>query len=304
MERINAAACVSPVNLVALVLLATPRQSMVRSDLARQLELYASLLRQAPYSPRVWISQADGESMLGYAESLGLLARRAHELGDIVQMSGEHSALSAYARNNVLHLLLMPSLIAAVFLNNTQVRREDLYRLAWRVYPYVAQEYFLHWQSADLPRIVDELLEDLLNHGLLSTGADRAVWERPAAASREAVQLSLLAHLALPILERFYLAMSLLLRAGSGRLAPEALETQCQLMAQRMALLYELGSPEFFDRSLFRAFIGRLRDREVLEIGDDGRLHFEPTVLEAVLGDAQYVLHEQVRNSILQVLHQ
>src|SRR5262245_53711503 len=49
MVRINAAACVTPINLVGLVLLAMPRQSMGEADLVRQLELYASLLRQAPY---------------------------------------------------------------------------------------------------------------------------------------------------------------------------------------------------------------------------------------------------------------
>src|SRR5678815_6017633 len=54
MSRINAAACVTPVNLLGLVLLATPRQSMGEVDLTRQLELYSSLMRQAPYSPRVW----------------------------------------------------------------------------------------------------------------------------------------------------------------------------------------------------------------------------------------------------------
>ena len=52
MTRINAAACVTPINLIGLVLLATPRQSMGEADLVRQLELYASLLRQAPYSPQ------------------------------------------------------------------------------------------------------------------------------------------------------------------------------------------------------------------------------------------------------------
>ena len=30
---------------------------------------------------------------------------------------------------------------------------------------------------------------------------------------------------------------------------------------------------------------------------------FEPAVLEAVATDAQLVLHEQIRNSILQVVH-
>src|SRR5690606_19974933 len=48
MTNINSAACVTPINLIALVLLATPKQSMLESDLVRQLELYASLLRQSP----------------------------------------------------------------------------------------------------------------------------------------------------------------------------------------------------------------------------------------------------------------
>ena len=52
------------------------------------------------------------------------------------------------------------------------------------------------------------------------------------------------------ILERYYLAIALLLRSGSGRLTQEALERQCQLMAQRMSMLYELNSPEFFERAL------------------------------------------------------
>ena len=150
---------------------------------------------------------------------------------------------------------------------------------------------------------MDELLEDLLNHGLLTVNDDRSVWLRPAAESTEDVQLSVLAQATVPILERYYLALALLLKAGPGRLNQEALERQCQLMAQRMALLYEIDSPEFFDRALFRNFVALLRDRHVLWQSPDGRLDFQPPVLEAIVADAQMVLNEQVRNSILQVVH-
>jgi glycerol-3-phosphate O-acyltransferase len=70
-----------------------------------------------------------------------------------------------------------------------------------------------------------------------------------------------------------------------------------------MAMLYELNSPEFFDRALFGNFIGRLLRREVLWIGSDERIGYDPAVLQAIAADAQYVLHEQIRNSILQVVH-
>jgi glycerol-3-phosphate O-acyltransferase len=303
MTRINAAACVTPVNLMGTVLLATPRQRMGEADLARQLELYASLMRQAPYSPRVWVTPLDGQSMIRHCDSLRMLYRQSHPLGDIVGMSESTAVLSSYYRNNVLHLLLMPSLLASAFLNNASVRRVDLLRLAGRVYPYVADEYFLHWREHELPAVVDELLEDLLNHGLLTASDDRSEWRRPAAEASEAVQLSVLARLSVPILERYYLAISLLLRAGSGRLTQDALERQCQLTAQRMAMLYELNSPEFFDRALFGNFVGRLRARNVVSEAAEGRLVFDAKVLEAVASDAQFVLHEQIRNSILQVVH-
>jgi glycerol-3-phosphate O-acyltransferase len=128
-------------------------------------------------------------------------------------------------------------------------------------------------------------------------------WRRPAAESPEAVQLAVLAQVTVPILERYYLALALLLKAGSGRLSQEALERQCQLMAQRMALLFEIDSPEFFDLALFRNFVALLRERGVIWLGAEGRLEFQAPVLEAIVADAQMVLNEQVRNSILQVVH-
>jgi glycerol-3-phosphate O-acyltransferase len=108
-------------------------------------------------------------------------------------MTEDSSVLTSYFRNNILHLLLMPSLLACAFLNNATVTREDLQRLARRVYPYVAEEYFLRWSEQELTAIVDELLEDLLNHGLLNATEGGNVWHRPAAETPEAVQLSVLA---------------------------------------------------------------------------------------------------------------
>ena len=47
MRNINSAAAVTPVNLVALVMLATPRQVILESDLQRQVGLYLRLLKLA-----------------------------------------------------------------------------------------------------------------------------------------------------------------------------------------------------------------------------------------------------------------
>jgi glycerol-3-phosphate O-acyltransferase len=103
-------------------------------------------------------------------------------------------------------------------------------------------------------------------------------------------------------IERYYLAIALLIRAGSGEITQKTLEERCQLMAQRMTLLYGLNSPEFFDRPLFESFLDLLRTRGVLAVDEQGRLRFDD-VLMRVAADAQVVLSEQIRHSILQVTH-
>ncbi|MGH8176418.1 MAG: glycerol-3-phosphate 1-O-acyltransferase PlsB [Steroidobacter sp.] len=302
MTNINSAACVAPMNLIALVLLATPKQSMLEGDLVRQLELYASLLRQASYSPLVWITETDGASMVRHAERMGVIHRLKHSLGDVLQMTEENSVLLTYFRNNVLHLMALPSLIACCFLNNRTMRTEDVQRLMWRIYPYACDELFLRWTEAEVGAAVLETLDDLANHGLIESVEGGAQWRRPPTGSTEAVQLSVLAQVTVQIIERYYMVIAVLLRSGSGRISQDALETQCQLMAQRMSLLYELNSPEFFDRALFKNFIDLLRARSVLGVNAEGRLTYTD-MLPAVADDAQLVLHEQIRNSVLQVTH-
>jgi len=93
-----------------------------------------------------------------------------------------------------------------------------------------------------------------------------------------------------------------LVQEGSGRLDQATLEERCQLTAQRMTLLYGLNSPEFFDAAMFGNFIGLLRARGVIRDGTGGRLEFDE-VLTGVAEDAQYVLSEQLRHSILQIMH-
>jgi glycerol-3-phosphate O-acyltransferase len=302
MRRINAAASVTPVNLLGVAMLATQRQAMVEADLARQLELNVGLLTQCPYSPDVALPAGDGVAMIRHGEAMKLLERRADALGDIMRMPEEAAILSTYYRNNVMHLFAMPSLVACAFLNNATMKAEDIHRLAWRVYPYVRQELTLRWAEDEVPGVVDAILDTLARNGLLERQQDGRTWRRPRTGTAQAVQLSVLAQAMVQTLERYYLAIALLLEAGSGEVSQERLERRCVDMARRISMLYGLSAPEFFDRSMFRGFIGLLVQREVLQVGAGGNLVFGEPLL-AVADDARQVLSEQIRNSILQVTH-
>jgi glycerol-3-phosphate O-acyltransferase len=298
--EINAAAAVTPINLVAMAILATPRQALPEADLVRQVELYQTLLRDAPYGPLVTMTTESGAQMIRYTEAMGLLERQEHPLGDIMRMNAENAVLATYYRNNILHLFAMPSLLACCFVSNAAMRTVDIHRLVWRVYPYIAAELFLRWDESSVSAIADALLQSFARLNLLQASEDHSEWRRPASTSLEAIRLSVLAQATIQTVERYYLAVALLLQAGSGSITQQALEERCHLMAQRMSVLYGLNSPEFFDKSLFRNFIDLLRRRNVIQASEDGRLSFGEPLL-AVAADAQLVLSEQIRHSILQV---
>jgi glycerol-3-phosphate O-acyltransferase len=300
MRGINSAAAVTPINLLATTLLASPRGALPESALLRQLDLYLKLLRAWPYGPRVTVTDATPAEIVVYGETLKLISRVPHKLGDVVKMSDESAQLIAYYRNNVLHLFALPSLVACAFIGNSMLRTEDIQRLAWRIYPYVAAELFLRWREEELSKVVDGVLAALADLGVLQPNEDRSVWMRPPPDSPAAMQLSMLSQATIQTIERYYLAISLLLKAGSGVITQKALEQQCHLAAQRMNMLYGFNSPEFFDRALFENFIDLLRERSVLSAGEGGNLEFDE-VLVRVAADAQLVLSEQIRHSILQV---
>jgi glycerol-3-phosphate O-acyltransferase len=147
---------------------------------------------------------------------------------------------------------------------------------------------------------LDALLDGFEGLGLLSVDIGRSEWRRPPATTVEAMRLALLATATIQTIERYYLAIALLLQAGSGAIVQEALEDRCHLMAQRMSLLYGLNSPEFFDKRLFRDFLDLLRTRGVIALDDALRLVYGEPLL-GVAADAQLVLSDEIRNSILQV---
>jgi glycerol-3-phosphate O-acyltransferase len=303
MRNINAAAAVTPVNLLAMTLLSTEQKVLREPDLLRQLDVCLKLLRAVPYSSRVTVTPLDPRGIVDYGEGLQAVVREAAADGGegLVRLDAAHAPAMTYYRNNVLHLFALPSLIACCFISNSTLRTEDIQRLAWRIYPYIGAELFLHWTEEALPAVMDQLLGVLRDLGLLS-GGEAGVWHRPPPATAEAMQLSLLARPTIQIIERYYLPIALLLQAGSGQLTQSALQQRCQQVARQMVTLYGFYAPEFFDKALFEGFVTLLRRRGVLRADSDGMLLFDD-VLRRIADDAQLVLSEALRHSILQVTH-
>ena len=177
--------------------------------------------------------------------------------------------------------------------------REQIIRLVTAIYPYLQGELFLKWHTEELPEVIGTWIDGLVAEGLLQDTADQIV--RPDTSSGEFVLLTLLARSILQTLERFYMASALLFSNPNGSLTAEELEALCSVMAQRLSILHGLNAPEFFDKTLFRQFIQRLNEMQVLTRDEQGLLSYSPDMEDIAENTARRVLSAEIRLSIRQV---
>ena len=296
---ISAAADVNPVNLVALVMLSTARLALDETSLARALDRYKALLQTVPYSPGVTLTNLDGQAMIEHVEAMQMIGRQSDALGEIMRLDEPQAVLMTYYRNNVLHLVVLPALIACLFQNNPRIKRDQIERLVMGIYPYLQGELFLQWREDELPAVIQQWIDSLVEQQLLRE-ADGQI-HRPDLSSAEFVMLSLLSRSIIQILERFYMVAALLLNFPNGSQTAEQLEARCTVMAQRLSILHGLNAPEFFDKTLFRQFIQRLTAEQVLSADAEGRLSYVAGLEDIAENTAKRVLSAEVRLSIRQV---
>ncbi len=298
--NINRAAAVNPINLLAVALLATPKHAMAEADLLAQIELSKTLLTALPYSDRVTMTPLSAADIIAYGESMQWIRRVAHPLGDVLTVDAKAGVLLSYFRNNVAHLFATSAWIACCFLNNRKIARASILRLGRIVYPFVQAELYLPWSEDEFVERLQATLEFLIAQGLLEADADGRIVGRSPGQSDNAFRLRTLADNLLPAIERYYIALALLVKNGPGAFSATELENLCTLSAQRLSLLQELNAPEFFDKALFRGFIQKLRERRVVWSDDAGKLHFDAALAE-VTRDARVILSREIRHGILKL---
>lgn len=296
--RINQAAALNPINLVALTLLATPHRSIDGALLRRQLNLLGDLQRQHPYSQHITLPEGDADSWIDYALAMGMLRHIPQKLGDLYGLDSQNAVLMAYYRNNIQHLYALPALIAALLGQGEGIDAEELQQGIRLIHPYVRTELFIDADADQAAAEVPAWLDCLAEQGLIHQREGR--WHASANGTANRLQLELLAAIMLPTLERYLLTLAVLIRLGSGKASTKELENQSQQMAQRLSVLNGLDAPEFFDKALFKHFIQTLKQQQAISVNSDSCIEFDDTIPRVVRASKR-VVPAEVLYTIMQV---
>ena len=296
LAEINAGAAINGMNLIALATLSMPRQAIEEQALVAQIDLCRHLIHRDAANHGYRVTAMPAADIVQRAERLGLLQRersalnRSSPLGDILLHDDFTSVLMTWYRNNVMHVLAAPALIACLVVNRRRgIRRQAIGQLFDAIFPYMRRELLLG--SGDS---ADRWLDHLQALGLVERrGAGFVAPQDPTWRFR----LRLLANTVMQVLERFYIAISLLSGAGPGTWSRRALLADCRATAERISTLYGINAPEYSDQRLFEGFIQGLMDSGVVAEDQAGKLHFDQR-LTTLLRTGRGVIAVELRQAL------
>ncbi|MDK9702919.1 MAG: glycerol-3-phosphate 1-O-acyltransferase PlsB [Sulfuritalea sp.] len=296
-RRINGLAVVTPVNLVAVTLLSTPKHAADMRLLQGQIEHLQYLLTETPYAETIIQCGMPAQAVIDYVCRLDLVQRYPHPLGDMIRAEEQQAALLVYFRNNVLHLFALPALLACLVSHNQVLTRQRAREAIKGIYGLLRAELFLPWEVDRLDVLIDRTEAALSSRGLIIGDGQSALLRAPPPNSEASPELRQLGEIIRPTLERQFLTLALLQHHGSGRLTRAALEEATHLLAQRLAMLYEFNSAEFSEKLLFANVIRNLIDAGILQADDAGLLCFDERITLAA-AQTELLLAAEVRHSI------
>lgn len=290
LENINRAVVINPVSLLSLILLATPKHTLDEELCIKQLDAYRNLMAQQPYDERSQVTSLSGKEIIAYGLKLKLIKRVQHALGDIIAIEDNQAVLLTYFRNNILHAFVLPSLVASLVEHNGKVSRKDLHNVIRTLYPFLQAELFLKWSRDALITEIDRYVDALTASGVIEIDQDGDLVSL-APNSEEHNQLVILAAPVKQSLERYYMTLALIAQRGSGNISAKQVEDLSHLLGQRLSVLYEFNSPEFFDKALFQSFLKVLTQQGYIKTNSEGAIEFDRNFSNMAEG-AKLVLDE------------
>ncbi len=295
--RMNQSTVANPISLVALGLLSTPQKALSKDDLVNFMDMIVELNAKNPFSENTTFLGQTGEQILAAADQLNMFSNFQHVGGDVLHLKDIEGILISYYRNNILHLVALPSLIARFFQYQVRVEVEELITGCAEIYPFLKEEFFLSWPEDSIREVILNYINTMIELGMIVEDNDRSL-HKPVPSYDQSVNLNILGNCLGLTFERYTITAAILSRhTAHGYVEEKAFELQCQKMAQRLAILNGIHNPEFAEKSFINKHVQMLKKKKLLIPSDNGHLKVDKRVARLANSSMKLLSHD-ARHSI------
>ncbi len=258
MTHINDAVAVNGMNLCTTALLASKQRALSKENLIEQVNLYLSLLRNVSYSDCCTIPDKSAQELVDNTISLNKFDIEEDSMGEIIALDRKESVLSTYYRNNIIHLFILPAIIAQLMISHRKMPLDSIFNIVSQFFPFIKNELFLGLTTEHLPQRVQEYIEEFKLQKLV-TQKDNGIYINP----EKADNLILFAQIAVDTLQRYAITMHILCQ--NPGITPKDLQEKGQNMARRLGRLYGINAPEFFDKNIFSTMVETIQEQGYID---------------------------------------
>lgn len=268
MQRINQTASIGGMSLCATCLLAAEKHAIPQAEFEAAIDDYLTLFNLSPYSPLVNVPNMTGAELLASTIKLNKFTVSEDSLGKVISLKQKNTVPLTYYRNNIQHLFVVPSLIAAIVFTHKAISKTQLLTLVAKLYPLLKKELFMYMDLTQVKTYTEGLVDNMLEMGLLITHNKKI--QPPEPSSKTFHSSWLLSRNIRETLHRYAVVLSIL--SQHKQISRDQLQQKSRHFAERLSLLHGLSSPEFFDKNVLGSFISALKENHLIEADDDGSL--------------------------------
>lgn len=287
--NINKAVTVLPINLLACCLLAAPDNIISQERLKQQLQLLVHLLTQVPVCDSLVVAERSAENIIERAKSMDILVARKQADSDHLAYKKIMTRTLAWYQNNILHAIILPALVAAVWYRMPGPNRHSVSSFCKTLYPYLQQEYHLPWSLEEIDRPLDQCHVALVKAGMLkpSAGHDYA-FNHGSQAALHIVKL--LASIADAVLSHYFVVLFVIQHESENMSDLSALAARSIDLAQQTNP--SLATFELTDHGLISQFAKQLVQSDLIQISGSGAVQQDAAVTKLIKASAWWLAPE------------
>ncbi|MDN4503001.1 glycerol-3-phosphate 1-O-acyltransferase PlsB [Alteromonadaceae bacterium BrNp21-10] len=272
MCKINQAAAVNGMNLTVMCLLAAEKNALSDTELTHSIEHILGIFSQAPFSHLYNQPQVSAPTLLEQTLSLNKFNVSEDNFGRVISLDEKSAIVMTYYRNNVLHVMALPCLIAAIILAENGLSKTQLLRKLSNLFPIIKHELFIYLDAKQTEAMLDTMLSAMINIGLI---VEKSKKLHPAARESNAYfTLMLLSNTIQETLQRYAIVLTQL--NNHPQLSRSELEKQSIKTAERLTAIHGINAPEFYDKNVIASLIAAMRELGLIKVEKDGSLAQSP----------------------------
>lgn len=165
--KINNSTIVNTTNLCALILLSTKNKVLTKKQMIIQIKFYLKLLKKIPYSNDIILPNEKPEILLKRALKLKKIKLFSDKYEKIIFLKKGKEMIMSYFKNNILHLLIFPSLLANIILNYNNIEYKKIKKITISIFPLLQIELNIICSLKNLSYYIDFFLQELSKRKLI-----------------------------------------------------------------------------------------------------------------------------------------